>query len=128
MIRPGFLIRPFRVEDTQQTVQLWRRCNLIVPWNDPYKDIQRKLEVQAELFLVAVIDSKDSNAAATDGEAVAGTVMAGYEGHRGWINYLATDPGYRRRGIATALMEEAENLLQQRGCPKINLQIRESNL
>ena len=81
MIRPGFLIRPFRVEDTQQTVQLWRRCNLIVPWNDPYKDIQRKLEVQAELFLVAVIDSKDSNAAATDGEAVAGTVMAGRDSH-----------------------------------------------
>ena len=68
------------------------------------------------MFLVAVED-----------ELVLGTVMAGYEGHRGWINYLAVDPSRRRRGLGTRLMDEAEVLLGERGCPKINLQIRSEN-
>jgi ribosomal protein S18 acetylase RimI-like enzyme len=54
--------------------------------------------------------------------------MAGYEGHRGWINYLAVAPSHRRKGYAGRLMEEAEKRLKAAGCPKINLQVRETNL
>ena len=61
------------------------------------------------------------------GGRVIGTVMAGYEGHRGWINYLAVGPGHRRGGFGRRLMEEAERLLRAVGCPKINLQVRTSN-
>jgi ribosomal protein S18 acetylase RimI-like enzyme len=109
-------IRPFRPGDTDAVVGLWDACDLIRPWNDPRKDIERKLGVDPELFLVAVED-----------ELVVGVVMAGYEGHRGWINYLAVDPGRRREGLGTRLMEAAERLLTERGCPKINLQIRSEN-
>lgn len=109
-------IRPFRIDDEASVVPLWRDCGLVVPWNDPHKDIQRKLLVQPEMFLVACLD-----------DVVIGTVMAGYDGHRGWINYLAVHPDHRRGGIGKRLMEEAERLLRQAGCPKINLQVRSGN-
>jgi ribosomal protein S18 acetylase RimI-like enzyme len=109
-------IRPFRPSETEAVVALWDACDLIRPWNDPRRDIERKLRVDPELFLVAVED-----------ELVLGTVMAGYEGHRGWINYLAVDSSRRRRRFGTRLMDEAEGLLGERGCPKINLQIRSEN-
>lgn len=110
------LIRPFDAADEPAVVALWQRCGLTRPWNDPHKDIRRKLAVRPDLFLVAK----------TDG-AVVGTVMVGYDGHRGWINYLGVDPACRRRGIGRALMDEAERLLRVEGCPKINLQVRTSN-
>jgi ribosomal protein S18 acetylase RimI-like enzyme len=109
-------IRPFQPSETDAVVALWDACDLIRPWNDPRRDIERKLRVDPELFLVAVEE-----------ELVLGSVMAGYEGHRGWINYLAVDPSRRRQGLGTRLMDEAERLLAERGCPKINLQIRSEN-
>lgn len=109
-------IRSFRPDDTEAVVALWEACDLIRPWNDPRKDIERKLRVDPELFLVAVED-----------ELVVGAVMAGYEGHRGWINYLAVEPGRRRQGLGRELMATAERLLAERGCPKINLQVRSEN-
>jgi ribosomal protein S18 acetylase RimI-like enzyme len=110
-------IRPYSIVDEDAVVALWERCGLTRPWNDPRKDIQRKLRIRPDLFLVA--ESEGS---------VIGTVMAGYDGHRGWINYLGVDPDYRRRGVGRALMAEAERLLREAGCPKINLQVRGSNL
>ena len=109
-------IRPFQLSDESAVIDLWRRCDLVRPQNDPAKDIRRKLAVQPQLFLVAVMD-----------EQIIGSVMAGYEGHRGWINYLATDPTHRHRGIGRALMLDAERLLRELGCPKINLQVRSTN-
>jgi ribosomal protein S18 acetylase RimI-like enzyme len=109
-------IRPFEPGDTAAVVQLWTDCGLVVPWNDPYRDIRRKLKVQREMFLVGC----------SDGQIIA-TVMAGYDGHRGWINYLAVDPRHRRSGLGTRMMEEAEARLRAAGCPKINLQVRASN-
>ena len=109
-------IRPFDPSDEDVVVALWERCGLTRPWNDPRKDIHRKLAVRPDLFLVAEIDG-----------AVVGTVMAGYDGHRGWINYLGVDPSCQRRGIGRALMDEAERLLRASGCPKINLQVRTAN-
>jgi ribosomal protein S18 acetylase RimI-like enzyme len=109
-------IRPFRPEDTEAVISLWRQCDLVRPWNDPHKDIQRKLQVRPDLFLVGVLEGR-----------IVACVMAGYEGHRGWLNYLAVAPEHQRRGFARAIVTEAERLLRDAGCPKINLQIRTSN-
>jgi ribosomal protein S18 acetylase RimI-like enzyme len=109
-------IRPYEPRDEESVVRLWPDGGLVVPWNDPRRDIRRKLKVQAEMFLVACEEDR-----------VVATVMAGYEGHRGWINYLAVSPDYRRKGIGQRMMEEAEALLRAAGCPKINLQVRSTN-
>ena len=114
---PGAAIRPFRREDTEPVVALWRAAGLVVPWNDPYRDIERKLTVQPELFLVAEDDAG----------AVVGVAMVGYDGHRGWVNYLAVDASRRGEGLGAAIMAEAERLLVERGCPKLNLQVRSTN-
>ncbi|MFW5811286.1 MAG: GNAT family acetyltransferase [Thermodesulfobacteriota bacterium] len=111
-----FRIRPFRIEDQTSVIELWGDCGLVVPANDPEADIQAKLKVQPELFLVGTLD-----------EEVMATAMAGYEGHRGWINYLAVAPDYRRRGYGRRLMRRVEEILGAIGCPKINLQVRTGN-
>jgi ribosomal protein S18 acetylase RimI-like enzyme len=109
-------IRPFENRDQERVIELWRRCDLIRPWNDPRKDIARKLRAQPELLLVGIIDGK-----------LVATVMAGYEGHRGLIYYLAVDPAHQRRGLGRAMMDAAEEKLRELGCPKVNLQIRRAN-
>jgi len=109
-------IRPYRTDDEQAVIALWTACNLVVAHNNPGKDIRRKLQVNPEWFLVGE----------EDGQIVA-TCMVGYEGHRGWINYLAVSPHRQKRGIARKMMHEAEKILRQAGCPKINLQIRSTN-
>jgi ribosomal protein S18 acetylase RimI-like enzyme len=109
-------VRPFERADEPAVVALWEECGLTRPWNDPHKDVARKLAVQPELFLVGVLD-----------EGVIATVMAGYEGHRGWVNYLAVAPAFRGRGFARELMQHVEQLLLRRGCPKVSLLVRTSN-
>jgi ribosomal protein S18 acetylase RimI-like enzyme len=109
-------IRPYEPGDEDAVIALWDRCGLLRPWNDPRKDIQRKLAVRPDLFLVGVIDG-----------AIVATAMAGYEGHRGWINYLGVCPGEQRKGLGRAMMQAAEQRLRDCGCPKINLQVRTSN-
>lgn len=109
-------IRPFQLSDEDGVVTLWRQCNLVRPTNDPHKDIRRKLRVRPDLFLVGMVDGK-----------IVASVMAGYEGHRGWLNYVAVAPEHQRSGIGRAIMDEAERLLRAEHCPKINLQVRTSN-
>lgn len=109
-------LRPFTVADTEAVVALWTEVGLVRPWNDPRRDIQRKLTTQPELFLV--ID---------EGSQVIATAMVGYDGHRGWVYYLAVAPDRRGLGHARALMAEAERLLIERGCPKIMLMVRADN-
>lgn len=109
-------IRSFAPSDTDSVVEVWRVCGLTRPWNDPYRDIERKLTVQPELFLVGVIDG-----------AVVGSIMAGYDGHRGWLNYLAIAPSHRGAGLGRRLVAEAEARLESLGCPKVNLQVRADN-
>lgn len=109
-------IRSYQPTDESAVIALWQECGLVRPGNDPKKDIQRKLKVQPEMFLVGLVDGD-----------IIGSAMAGYEGHRGWINYLAVAPAHRRRGYARQLMNEAERLLRECGCPKINLQVRTTN-
>lgn len=112
----SLLIRPYAASDQTAVVALWQACDLVRPVNDPLKDIQRKLNTQPELFLVAELEG-----------TIVGTAMAGYEGHRGWINYLAVSPPLQKGGLGRQLMDHAERLLRERGCPKINLQVRTSN-
>ena len=116
MTESSLLIRPFKEGDEEALVSLWKMCKLTVPWNNPYKDIARKLKVQAELFLVGYLEDK-----------LIASVMAGYDGHRGWLNYLAVHPDFQARGYGKQLMDNVENGLRELGCPKINLQIREGN-
>ena len=110
-------VRTFADTDTEAVVALWSDCGLTRPWNDPHKDIARKCSVSPDLFLVGVDAS---------GQLMA-TIMVGYEGHRGWINYLAVHPTHQRQGHARHLMELAEQLLTERSCPKLNLQVRAGN-
>ena len=114
---PNLHIRPYRASDEAAVIALWTACNLVVSHNNPRKDIARKLQVNPEWFLVGE----------HDGQIVA-TCVVGYEGHRGWINYLAVSPSVQRRGLASQMMEVAEKILSKAGCPKINLQIRSTNL
>jgi ribosomal protein S18 acetylase RimI-like enzyme len=110
-------IRPYAEADEADVVQLWRTVfpdN--PPWNVPAEDIRRKLAVQRDLFLVGQYQ----------GQVVA-TVLAGYDGHRGWLHLVAVDPRFQRRGFARALLAEAERRLGELGCPKVNLQVRSSN-
>jgi ribosomal protein S18 acetylase RimI-like enzyme len=109
-------IRSFRSADVPAVIALWDACGLVVPWNDPSCDIQRKMKVQPEMFLVGGV-----------GDSIVASVMAGFDGHRGWINYLAVHPDFRRSGYGRQLMDEAETLLRKAGCPKINLQVRSTN-
>lgn len=109
-------IRPFQPRDEPAVIALWEQCGLTRPWNDPRKDIARKVAVQPELFLVGLA-----------GGRIMATVMAGYEGHRGWVNYLAVAAEFRGRGFGQALMAEVERLLLERGCPKVCLLVRTSN-
>jgi ribosomal protein S18 acetylase RimI-like enzyme len=100
-----------------QVIQLWKSCDLVKPWHEPGKDIDRKLKVDPDLFLIGLED-----------DAVIGTVMGGYEGHRGWVNYLAVAAEKRFLGYGRDLMLQVESRIKAKGCPKINLQIRESNI
>jgi len=112
----GLVIRSYQPQDEAGVVQLWLQCNLVVPQNNPERDIKRKLRVNPDWFLVGIL-----------GGHIVATCMAGYEGHRGWINYLAVSPHHQRQGIGRRIMEEAEKRLSAAGCPKINLQVRETN-
>lgn len=109
-------IKAFESRYKDDVIALWRDCGLLVPQNDPAKDIERKLKVDPDLFLIGLLD-----------DCVVASVMGGYEGHRGWINYLAVKPSQQRKGYGQAIMQAVEDLLRQKGCPKINLQVRSSN-
>jgi len=109
-------IRVYRQEDFEEVLTLWERCDLLRPWNDPELDIERKINHSPEFFLVAEV-----------GGEVVGTLMGGYDGHRGSVNYLGVHPDYRGRGIANALVNRLEKKLIARGCPKMNLMVRAEN-
>jgi ribosomal protein S18 acetylase RimI-like enzyme len=110
-------IKPYHPDNQQAVINLWQACNLVVAWNDPIKDIQRKMLVDPDLFLIGELS-----------EDIVATVMGGYEGHRGWINYLAVSPEHQRKGYARAMMQQVEALILQKGSPKINLQVRSNNI
>ena len=115
-MKKEIIIRTFKTSDKEQVINLWNLCGLVVPSNDPEKDIELKMSFQPELFFVAESDS-----------IIIGTVMTGYDGHRGWLNYLGVHPEHRNTGCGRKLVEFSIEKLRGLNCPKINLQVRESN-
>jgi len=110
-------VRPYCEADQADVVVLWTRVFPDDrPWNQPAAYIRRKLAVQRELFLVGVLEQR-----------VVATVLAGYDGVRGWIYHLAVAPELRRHGFGRAMMAGAEAGLRALGCAKINLQIFRTN-
>ncbi len=87
-------IREYNEKDENEVVSLWKACGLVAPQNDPFKDIQRKLQADRDLFLVGYNEN-----------GIMATVMGGYEGHRGWINYLAVKPFAQRKGYGQLIMQ-----------------------
>ncbi|SES95565.1 GNAT family acetyltransferase [Thorsellia anophelis] len=110
------VIRPFAYEDFDTVIVLWERCNLVNDADDPEMDIERKVAHDPDLFLVAEIAGE-----------VIGTLMGGYDGHRGSGFYLAVHPDFRGRGIANALINRLEKKLLARGCPKIHYMLSAEN-
>lgn len=104
------------MDDRETVGALWRACDLTRPWNDPDRD-----------FLLAVSGATSTVLVVRDGDAITGSVMVGFDGHRGWVYYLAVHPGSRRTGLGRALMAAAEDWLVERGAPKIQLMVREVN-
>lgn len=109
-------ISTFKQAQRNAVAELWRRCNLTVAWNNPHKDIDRKVLHSPENFWVGQVAG-----------VLMASVMFGYDGHRGSVNYLAVAPEYRGRGYGRQLMGEVEARLQVLGCPKLNLAVRSTN-
>ena len=112
----NFAIRQFVPNDTNRVIFIWEQCDLVRNWNNPNFDIQRKLNFQKELFFVGLLNDE-----------IIATAMFGYDGHRGWLNYFAVLPNFQKRGFGRQLMTYGEMALIERGCPKLNLQIRNDN-
>ena len=112
----GMIVRHATLADSDAIAALWQVCCLTRPWNDPHADIALALRNATSTILLAL-----------EGERLVGTVMAGFEGHRGWIYYLATLPDARGQGIAARLLACAQDWLADLGCPKVELMVREGN-
>ena len=110
-------IRPYSETDLNSIVSLWEICELSIPWNDPVKDIERKLTVQRELFLLLE----------KDGE-ILGSVMGGYDGHRGNVYYFGVHPEHQGKGYGKLLLKTLEIGFLKLKCPKVNILIRNTNL
>jgi len=112
----GLAIGEAGLADGEAVISLWKACGLTRPWNDPLSDFRLALSTESSTVL-----------AARDGEAMVGTIMVGFDGHRGWVYYLAVDPKARRTGLGRALISAAEAWLVARGCPKVQLMVRQDN-
>jgi ribosomal protein S18 acetylase RimI-like enzyme len=113
----SLIVRKYTCQDEKAVIQLWKDCKLLVPQNNPKIDIEEKMNFQPDLFFVGTVNEK-----------IIASIMVGYDGHRGWINYLAVHPLYQRKGFGTQLMNIAREKLLNLGCQKINVQVRNTNL
>lgn len=109
-------IREATADDAGAVIALWSLCGLTRPWNDPRSDFDRALTTPTSTVLIV-----------TDAERIVGAVMAGFDGHRGWVYYLAVDPQARCAGLGRTLMREAEGWLAGQGAPKLQLMVRADN-
>ncbi|HEY5711261.1 MAG TPA: GNAT family acetyltransferase [Allosphingosinicella sp.] len=102
--------------DAGAVIALWEACGLTRPWNDPVADFARAIEGPTSTILLL-----------RDGDGIAASVMVGFDGHRGWVYYLAVAPERRRAGLGRAMMDAAEAWLRERGAPKLQLMVRADN-
>ena len=103
--------------DTDLVVALWQRCDLTRPWNDPIADIAHSRRATDSIVLIG-----------REAGSIIASVMVGFDGHRGWVYYLAVDLASRRRGCGRAMMAAAETWLRERGVPKLQLMVRDDNI
>ncbi|MBY8823654.1 GNAT family acetyltransferase [Sphingomonas colocasiae] len=111
------MIAPLGLDAIPALVALWEACGLTRPWNDPASDARIAIEGPSSVIL-----------GLRDGDALAGSVMVGFDGHRGWVYYLAVAPDRRRAGLGRGLMRAAEAWLEARDCPAIRLMVRDDNV
>lgn len=109
-------IRTAQADEAEAVIALWTACGLTRPWNDPRADFDRALNTSTATILISGV-----------GRSVEGSVMVGFDGHRGWVYYLAVDPQTRRSGLGRALMAAAQDWLRAQGAPKIQLMVRDDN-
>ncbi len=109
-------IREYQESDEKDVIELWFKCDLVLSGSNPKRDIERKLKVDRDLFLVGNVNGK-----------IIASVMGGYEGHRGCVSLLAVDPEYRRGGYGRSMMKAVEQRIKEKGCSRINLQVRSAN-
>lgn len=115
----GFVIRPICDGDEEAVAEIWRACGLVRPWNEPLRDIgSARANASSDIFVAVTADARGR---------IAGTVMAGYDGHRGWVWYVAVAPQQRSLGLGERLMRHAEAWLRELGAFKVMLVIREEN-
>lgn len=110
------MIAPLSLDDIPALTALWEACGLTRPWNDPARDARLAIEGATSVIL-----------GHRDVDVLIGSVMVGFDGHRGWVYYLAVAPGRRREGLGGLLMAAAEAWLRERGAPKLQLMVRTSN-
>jgi ribosomal protein S18 acetylase RimI-like enzyme len=109
-------IRPIRGGEDEAVIALWTACGLTRPWNDPVADLNLAKDGATSTVLVA-----------TDEAGISGSIMVGFDGHRGWVYYLAVDPDRRRSGLGRSLMAAAQDWLKDKGAPKLQLMVRADN-
>lgn len=112
-----YALREYAPEDVEAVIALWQEVGLTRPWNDPHDDIAQAHKNWPRHFIVAVDDQ----------DTVIGTVMSGYDGHRGWLYYVAVSASWQSKGIGKALVSEAEASLKALGCVKTQLMVRGDN-
>ena len=112
----SFTIELYQAGDEADIISLWQECELVVPWNNPLTDIERKIGDSPHLFFVGRF-----------AEELVASRMAGYDGHRGWIYFLAVRKAHRRKGLAARLVSHVEASLIELGCPKLELMVRNNN-
>jgi len=108
--------RDYRRRDRKAVLELWKTCQLIQPWEEPAKHINRRIKVYPDLFLVGIIEDK-----------IVGTVMGRCDENRGWVEYLAVHPFFRRKGIGHQLVNIIEEKLSIKGCSEIGLLMEQEN-
>ena len=121
MMEKQITFRPFDESDSDKVIALWEKAGLLRPWNNPNKDIARKLQEMA-------VNSYSWFWVAEQNGVIIATAMAGYDGHRGSVNYLGVDPDVQQSGVGRLIMQRIEADLIAAGCPKLNLQVRDDNI
>ncbi len=113
---PALTIAAIEDADVADVIALWQACGLTRPWNDPAADIALARRGPNSSVLIG-----------RAGGAIVATAMLGHDGHRGWVYYVAVDPGCRGKGYGRTIMDAAENWLREAGIAKLQLLVRREN-